>query len=113
MLGNITEPMSLYGDFHKWGYPKSWMVYNGKSSVTATPTDSYALSANGMKRYPVSYFETRKIMLWESDGDTMSALIEQMRETDCIKFTNQVIRMTTADLSAPYFDPETDPTGSQ
>ena len=20
-----------YGDFHKWGYPNSWMVYTGKS----------------------------------------------------------------------------------
>ena len=20
-----------YGCFHKWGYPNSWMVYNGKS----------------------------------------------------------------------------------
>jgi hypothetical protein len=21
----------LYGGFRKWGYPNSWMVYNGKS----------------------------------------------------------------------------------
>ena len=21
----------LYGGFHKWGYPNSWLVYNGKS----------------------------------------------------------------------------------
>ena len=33
---NLTWPMNMnkHGGFLKWGYPHSWMVYNGKSELT-------------------------------------------------------------------------------
>ena len=30
--GEAGGPLPLYGGLQEWGYPKSWMVYEGKSS---------------------------------------------------------------------------------
>ena len=29
--GSIPSGTAIYGGFHEWGYPNSWMVYKGKS----------------------------------------------------------------------------------